>query len=120
VVRRERRVFHQLTTNQQQEDRIMPYLKLDKETGATVLNPGKKPRAKNECAKTRPQDNPYEVWQSWDGWEWRVLKKYQIDDNKPFARWFCAVKSPYTFGSYELGDCYVKDVKFGYGNRKVA
>ena len=33
---------------------------------------------KNECGKTRPKDQPYEVWQNpAAGWTWRVLKKYQ-------------------------------------------
>jgi hypothetical protein len=45
---------------------------------------------KNLFAKLRKVDNPYEVWATDDGWEWRVLKKYQVDDDKPFARWFCA------------------------------
>jgi len=65
----------------------------------------------NPCAKTRPLDNPYEIWVNNSGWEWRVLKKWQVDDNKPYARWFCAVKSPFTYDSYEYGDCYVTDVK---------
>ena len=64
----------------------------------------------NPCAKTRPVSEPYEVWQSSDGWTWKVLKKWQIDDNKPYARWFCAVSSPYTDGGYDLGDVYVSDV----------
>lgn len=68
-------------------------------------------RVKNLCAKTRDKDNPYEVWRSYDdSWEWRVLKKWQTDDNKDFARWFCAVKSPFTYGGFELGDCYVRDI----------
>ena len=69
--------------------------------------------AKNLCGKTRKQDNPYEVWQAGD-WEWLVLKKYQNEVNEaknPYARWFCAVASPYTYGSHELGDVYVKDIK---------
>ena len=67
---------------------------------------------KNECNKERNQDKPYEIWKTPDGsWEWRVLKKWQIDDNKPFARWFCAVKSPMTFGGFDLGDTYVKEIK---------
>jgi hypothetical protein len=67
---------------------------------------------KNEFSKQRLTENPYEIWISSDGkWTWRVLKKYQIDDNKPFARWFCAVKSPYTFGSFDLGDVYVQEIK---------
>ena len=67
---------------------------------------------KNECSKTRKVDNPYEIWQSGD-WEWRVLKKWQNPDaekKNPYARWFCAVKSPYTYGGYDMGDVYVKDV----------
>lgn len=68
--------------------------------------------SKNLCAKTRKIDNPYEIWKSVNGlWEWRVLKKWQTDDDKPYARWFCGVKSPMTFGSFELGDVYVKEIK---------
>lgn len=66
---------------------------------------------KNTQAKMRTIDNPYEVWKSFDGWEWRVLKKWQADDDKDFARWFCAVKSPFTFGDFEYGDVYVKEIK---------
>lgn len=67
---------------------------------------------KNPCAKMRDKNNPYEIWKTSNGtWEWRVLKKWQVDDNKPYARWFCAVKSPFTHGSYDLGDVYVKDIK---------
>jgi hypothetical protein len=67
---------------------------------------------KNLCGKTRDVNNPYEVWMSRDGrWTWRVLKKWQIDDNKEYARWFCAVKSPYTHGSYDMGDVYVSEIK---------
>jgi len=67
-------------------------------------------RQKNECGKTRDVSKPYEIWKNNEGFEWRVLKKYQIDDNKPYARWFCAVKSPFTYGNFKLGDCYVSDV----------
>lgn len=65
---------------------------------------------KNTMLKTRPVDNPYEVYKNLYGWEWRVLKKYQADDHKPYARWFCAVMSPYTFGSWEYGDVYAQEV----------
>ncbi len=71
----------------------------------------KKPRVKNECAKTRPIDNPYEVWQG-GGWTWKVLKKYQVPDKEkgnPYARWFCFVTSPYCPGG-EYGDTYVHDI----------
>jgi len=70
---------------------------------------------KNPCGKSRKVENPYEVWRSPDGsWEWKVLKKYkspEAEAKDPFARWFCAVSSPGTFGSYDLGDVYVREVK---------
>ena len=71
---------------------------------------------KNTCLKTRTVDNPYEIWQTpyttvGVMWEWRVLKKWQLDDDKPYARWFCAVRSPYTHGSWEYGDVYVSEIK---------
>lgn len=77
------------------------YLKMEQKT-----------KLKNECNKERDKDNPYEIWKTPDGsWEWRVLKKWQIDDDKPFARWMVAVKSPYTYGSFDIGDEYVKNIK---------
>ena len=69
---------------------------------------------KNLCGKTRPQNNPYEIWVSHDRtWVWKVLKKYQSpkgESENRFARWFTAVKSPMTYGSYELGDTYRTDI----------
>lgn len=67
--------------------------------------------AKNLYAKTRPRTNPYEVWRSFDGsWEWRVLKKWQADDEKPYARWFCDVVTPIV-PEGEMGDVYVAEIK---------
>ena len=69
--------------------------------------------SKNECGKMREKDNPYEVWKG-NGFEWRVLKKYQkpeLEAKNPYARWFCAVSSPYTWGEFELGDVYVSEIK---------
>lgn len=60
--------------------------------------------------KTRKVNRPYAQFESADGWTWRVLKAYTRDPLTPFARWFCAVKSPMTFGSYDVGDTYVADV----------
>ena len=74
---------------------------------------------KNECNKTRDIDNPYEVWRGPANFEWRVLKKYQNAENEAkndYARWFCAVKSDMTYGSFELGDTYVSDIK-AYGTK---
>ena len=65
--------------------------------------------AKNLCAKTRPVTNPYEVWTN-GSWTWKVLKKWQADDNKPYARWFCMVTSPYCPDG-EMGDVYVSEIK---------
>ena len=71
--------------------------------------------SKNECAKTRKVEEPYEIWtHEMSGFEWRVLKKYQNAENEAkneYARWFCAVKSPMTWGSWEYGDVYVKEIK---------
>lgn len=67
--------------------------------------------AKNLCGKTRKPDAPYEVWKSPDGtWTWKVLKKYSADDDKPYARWFCFVTSPFCPDG-EYGDTYVAEIK---------
>ena len=74
----------------------------------------KKGRGKNPCGKTVKVDNPYEIYKGYDGWEWRVLKKYQMphmEKANMYARWYCAVRSPFTHGSWEYGDVYVHDVK---------
>jgi hypothetical protein len=66
---------------------------------------------KNMCAKTRPKDQPYEVWQAFDGaWTWNVLKKWQANDDKPYARWFCNVVTPMCPNG-EMGDVYVSEIK---------
>lgn len=64
---------------------------------------------KNLCGKTRPKENPYEVWVV-GTWTWNVLKKWQADDDKPFARWFCNVVTPICPAG-EIGDVYVADIK---------
>lgn len=69
--------------------------------------------AKIECGKTRKVDNPYEIWRSKDGtWEWRVLKKWQLNanDDEPHSRWFCMVTSPFCPDG-EMGDAYVSEIK---------
>jgi hypothetical protein len=70
------------------------------------------PKAKNECAKMRPKENPYEVWQAGD-WTWRVLKKYQSRENEalnPNARWFCLVITPMTGKYGDMGDVYIREI----------
>jgi hypothetical protein len=55
-------------------------------------------------------ETPHEIW-TYGDWEWRVLKKWQANDDEQYSRWLCAVKSPMTHGSYEIGDVYVHDIK---------
>lgn len=64
---------------------------------------------KNLCAKSRTKDNPYEIWQNSSGWTWRVLKKWQAEDSKPYARWYCFVSSPFC-PEGEYGDVYVSEI----------
>lgn len=69
-------------------------------------------RAKNLWGKMRPATDPYAIVES-GGWEWRILKAYQRFDKEvdnQFARYMCAVKSPYTQGRYDWGDVYVRDI----------
>jgi hypothetical protein len=71
------------------------------------------PREKNLCGRRREIENPYEIWQAGD-FEYRVLKKYKsptAEANDQYARWLVATKSPYTFGSWEMGDTYAVDIK---------
>lgn len=67
--------------------------------------------AKNLCGKTVKRENAYEVWRSLDGtWTWYVLKKWQADDDKEFARWFCDVVTPIV-PEGEMGDVFVSEIK---------
>jgi hypothetical protein len=70
---------------------------------------------KNTMGKTVKVNEPYEIWLGIGlDWEWRVLKKYQrpgLEFKNPYARWFTAVKSENTFGSYDMGDTYVEEIK---------
>jgi hypothetical protein len=67
---------------------------------------------KNAYGKSRPVTAPYFV-QVEGSWEWKVLKLYKSPENSlkdRYARAFCAVSSPHTFGSYDLGDVYVNEI----------
>ena len=74
----------------------------------------------NPCSKTRKLDNPYEVWKCQMqlghdvlNIEYRVLKKYKNPENEakdPYARWHTAAKSEATFGNWEYGDMYARDI----------
>lgn len=71
----------------------------------------------NPCAKSRPQSDPYEVWEgvgNFVGWTWKVLSKQRGPEGEakdPYSRWFCAVDSPMTFGMTDMGDVYATEVK---------
>ena len=66
--------------------------------------------AKLTMGKTRPASDPYLTVT--DGtFTYKVLKAYSADPNQQYARWFLATASPFTFGSDELGDGYIADVR---------
>lgn len=64
----------------------------------------------NQFGKTRDIENPYAVYRSPYGWEWRILKTYKMPKSEakdPYARWFVAATSPHMHnGSFEYGDEY--------------
>lgn len=69
-------------------------------------------RTPNLRGKTRLIDSPYAIYiDEAAGFEYRVLKAYSADDDKPYGRWFLATRSPYTWGEWKLGDGYIADVK---------
>jgi len=60
--------------------------------------------------KTAELESPHATYVSGD-WEWRVLK-VNAPKQRPewYATWLVAAKSPNTFGSWEYGDTYAKDI----------
>ena len=54
---------------------------------------------------------PHAVY-TYGEWVWAVLKVNAPakGPSSQYATWFCAVKSPFTYGSYEMGDTYAADV----------
>jgi hypothetical protein len=66
----------------------------------------------NLWGKSRKVSEPY-VTVTYGDWTWKILKAYQTrkaELGNKYARWFCAVSSPMTGGSFDMGDCYVSDV----------
>jgi len=66
----------------------------------------------NRFSKSRSLDKPYAVYRAGD-WEWRILKTYKTPANErknDYSRWFVAAKSPHTWGDFEMGDTYAKEV----------
>ena len=77
--------------------------------------------ARTPFGKTREVEKPYAIYRNGD-WEWRILKTYQHPDKEKtnqYARWFVAAKSPMTYGSWEYGDTYAKEIQ-QYGHLCLA
>lgn len=74
---------------------------------------------KNLFGKSRSIDTPYAVYRGngpFGRTEVRVLKTYQTVDKErsnPYARWLVAVKSEFTYGSFDMGDSYIKEAIMG-------
>tara|TARA_R100000664_G_scaffold15052_1_gene23449 strand:- start:59 stop:343 length:285 start_codon:yes stop_codon:yes gene_type:complete len=72
--------------------------------------------SKNPLGKSRKVENPYATFKAivrGDEFEIRILKTYKLaknETNDPYARWFTVAKSPMTFGSWEYGDSYRKEI----------
>ena len=75
--------------------------------------------AKNLLGKSRTKENPYAIWQGFGAFgdtEVRLLKTYQTPANEQknqYAKWFVAVRSDHTYGSFDMGDSYIRDLLEG-------
>ena len=72
---------------------------------------------KNIFLKIRPVDKPIArfIANFDDSWEVRVLKIHQLPHkHNDFSAWYTVAKSNNTFGSWEYGDQYAKDIMNGY------
>ena len=68
--------------------------------------------AKNPLGKGKKVDDPYAIFKA-GYFEIRVLKTYKVAKNEEgdqYARWYTVAKSPMTFGSWEYGDTYRREV----------
>ena len=67
---------------------------------------------KNLFGKSKEVESPYATYKLGD-FEWRILKTYQRkdkEDTNEYARWFTVARSPHTYGSWEYGDMYIKEL----------
>ena len=72
---------------------------------------------KNIFKKIRPIEKPIArfIANFDDSWEVRVLKIYQLPHkHTDFSAWYTVAKSNNTFGNWEYGDQYAKDIMNGY------
>lgn len=66
----------------------------------------------NPFAKSRKVEQPYAEYAAGD-FTWRILKTYKMPENEakdPYARWFVAAMSSATYGKWEYGDTYRRDI----------
>ena len=76
-------------------------------------------RAKNLLGKSRKTDTPYAIFKGYGPFgetEMRLLKTYQLpakEKENPYARQFVAVKTDMTYGSYDMGDSYIREATMG-------
>ena len=76
-------------------------------------------RVKNLLGKSRNTQTPYAIFKGYGPFgetEMRLLKTYSTPLNEaknPYARWMVAVKSEMTYGSYDMGDSYIKEATMG-------
>jgi hypothetical protein len=75
--------------------------------------------AKNLMGKSRNIQNPYAIYEGqgpFGNTEMRLIKTYQVPANEAknqYAKWMIAVKSDMTYGSYDMGDSYIRDAIYG-------
>ena len=70
-------------------------------------------KVKNIFSKSRKLDKPIArfIAKIDNSWEVRVLKIYQLPHkHNSLSRWYTVAKSNNTFGSWEHGDQYAKDI----------
>jgi len=70
---------------------------------------------RNLLGKSRKTNTPYAIFKGYGPFgntEMRLLKTYQLpakEKENPYARWFVAVKTDMTYGSYDMGDSYITE-----------
>lgn len=65
---------------------------------------------KNLAGKSRKSENAYAAWTDpRSGWKYKLLKSWQADNSKEYARWHVEV---YGFG-HDMGDEYVANLLKG-------
>ena len=71
---------------------------------------------KNLMGKGKPETAPYATFEGlgvFGNTIVHILKSYQKPEKEfknEYARWMVAVKSDHTYGGYDIGDSYVRDV----------